>query len=152
MPTTEAQLELPSVDSPEFIGLVTAAIVAPYIFCLCIYRYHFVARKTQPSVRGENDKPLKSHAENWRDVLFKPEGISAPVGYMALCLLISQTTSVDLVPIQVKTLSWCPNPLTIFLQFLVFDLLMWHIHYVQHRWRWLYYNTHAVCPTLSLPN
>lgn len=28
---------------------------------------------------------------------------------------------------------------------------MWHIHYVQHRWRWLYYNTHAIHHTIANP-
>jgi sterol desaturase/sphingolipid hydroxylase (fatty acid hydroxylase superfamily) len=39
----------------------------------------------------------------------------------------------------------------VFAQFVVFDLLMWHIHYVQHRWRWLYYNTHSVHHTIANP-
>jgi hypothetical protein len=131
MPTTEGQLELPAVDSPEFMGLVATAIIAPYVFCLCIYRYHFVARKTHTPVRGDSDKPLKAHTDGWQDAIFRPEGISAPVGYMALCLFISQSTDIDLVPTSVKTLAWLPNPLTITFMFLVFDLLMWHIHYVQ---------------------
>jgi hypothetical protein len=30
-------LVLPAVDSPEFIGLVAVAVIAPYLFCLGIY-------------------------------------------------------------------------------------------------------------------
>jgi len=144
------QLELPPVDSKEFIGLVVASIIAPYLFCLLIYRYHFVGRQTHTAVRGEDDKPLLN-AQDWQSAIFKPEGITAPVAYMITCLLISQTTSVDLVPASVKTLSVVPRPWVVFAQFLCFDLLMWHIHYVQHRWRWLYYNTHAVHHTIASP-
>ena len=102
-------------------------------------------------MRGKDDRPTTAHSEGWRDAIARPEGISAPVFYMSACLLISQTTSIDLVPDSIKTLETTPSVVTVLLLFVVFDLLMWHIHYVQHRWRWLYLNTHAVHHTIASP-
>ena len=102
-------------------------------------------------MRGKEDRPLKEHAEDWRTAIGRPEGITAVVGYMACGLALSLYGPVDVVPASVKRLYEVPRPLMILALFVVFDTLMWHIHYVQHRWRWLYYNTHAVHHTIHSP-
>lgn len=72
---------------------------------------------------------------------------------MALGLAVSLLSggAVNLVPPSVQNLRLVPNPLIVVAHFVVFDLLMWHIHYVQHRWRWLYYNTHSTHHTIRSP-
>jgi len=144
---------LPPVQSASFAMLVTTAVAAPYAFCCFIYWYHFSARKSTPSLRKPDDKPLPEH-HDWRSALFKPEGISAPVAYMVLGLTLSLVFPEQLgflVPPSIKTLTFDVKPLVILLHFLVFDSIMWVIHYTQHSWRWLYYNTHAVHHTIHSP-
>ena len=56
-----------------------------------------------------------------------------------------------IVPDSIKTLTLTIHPIALLLHFLVFDSAMWCIHFVQHRWRWLYYNTHAIHHTIKSP-
>lgn len=56
-----------------------------------------------------------------------------------------------IVPDSIRTLTIEFHPLAFILYFIVFDSSMWCIHYVQHRWRWLYYNTHAIHHTIHSP-
>jgi sterol desaturase/sphingolipid hydroxylase (fatty acid hydroxylase superfamily) len=145
---------LSPVTSPAFAGLVTAAVGAPYVLCCLIYWYHFSGRKSQPRLRKEGDQPEDAYLHDWKSALLKPEGISAPVVYMILGLTLSLAFPEKLgwlVPPSIKDLSVSFNPLVCILHFLVFDSLMWVIHFTQHRWRWLYYNTHAVHHTISSP-
>ena len=58
----------------------------------------------------------------------------------------------DVVPPCMKDLDPYPRPLVVFLYFLVFDSLMWIIHYHQHKFRWLYHNTHSVHHTIKSPS
>jgi sterol desaturase/sphingolipid hydroxylase (fatty acid hydroxylase superfamily) len=145
---------LPSVDSPIFLVLVALAILGPYVFIGGIYLYHFHGRKIMPKLRKADDKPLNEHIYDWATALFRPEGITAVVGYMtvglALSLLFPDTLGF-IVPSSIKTLNWNFNVLTLGLYFIVFDSTMWCIHYVQHRWRWLYYNTHSIHHTIKSP-
>jgi hypothetical protein len=146
-----ALLELPAATSPEFAGLVALALTVPYAFCLLIYRYHFSARLTRPKVRAAGNEPLPEHVHGWRAALGRPEGISAPVGYMLAALAVSLLTPLDLVPPSVKTLSLVPSPWRVLLLFAAFDAIMYHVHYVQHHWRWLYHHTHARHHTIDSP-
>lgn len=56
-----------------------------------------------------------------------------------------------LVPQSMKTLTLAVHPLSLLAHFLIFDSTMWAIHWTQHRFRWLYYNTHAVHHTIASP-
>lgn len=144
---------LPPVQSTTFAMLVAAAVSTPYAFCCLIYWYHFSARESAPSLRKPNDKPLPQH-HDWRSALLRPEGISAPVAYMVFALTLSLVFPDHvgfLVPTSIKTLTLEVKPLAIFAHFLLFDSIMWVIHYTQHSWRWLYYHTHAVHHTIHSP-
>ncbi len=56
-----------------------------------------------------------------------------------------------IIPDSIKTLSCDIRVVPLLLHFVVFDSSMWCIHYLQHRWRWLYYNTHAIHHTIRSP-
>lgn len=145
---------LPSIDSPVFITLVSAALFGPYLFITGIYWYHFYGRGVFPKLRRADDKPLNEHIYDWLTALFRPEGITAVVGYMSLGLALSLMFPQHLgflVPPSIKTLTLDLSLLTLALYFIVFDTTMWCIHYVQHRWRWLYYSTHSIHHTIKSP-
>lgn len=153
-PLTPPSLPLPSPLTLPWCVLCSVAIISPYLFILGIYRYHFVARKSSPKLRKPNDAPLASHVNDWQTALFRPEGISGVVGYMILGLTLSLTLPQYfewVVPKSIQTLDFSVNPLILLLYFLVFDSTMWCIHFLQHRWRWLYYNTHSTHHTIKSP-
>ena len=145
---------LPDLYSIEFLSLLFLALISPYIFISGLYAYHFWGRKTGLKLRKSGDEPLAAHIYDWDKALFKIEGITAVVIYMflglSLSLLFPEALGV-LVPQSVKTLTWTVHPVLLFLHFLVFDSLMWVIHYTQHHWRWLYYKTHSVHHTITSP-
>ena len=149
------QTVLPPWNSKEFGSLCCLALITPYLFICAIYRYHFKSRNESKKLRDENDKPLTDHIFNWKKALFRPEGISAVVIYMAfglfLSIILEPIFGIDLVPQSIKTLTLRWNPFVTILYFLVFDTLMYFIHYIQHHWRWLYFNTHSVHHTISSP-
>ena len=151
--TSVSGTSLPSVNSPLFIGLVSAALVSPYLFICGIYAYHFNARNSFPKLRKESDQPIEAHIYDWKTALFKIEGISGVVIYMGLGLLLSLVFPdlAFLVPESIKTLDLNFKPFVCLLLFFVFDSIMWCVHYTQHNWRWLYYNTHAFHHTISSP-
>lgn len=139
-------MELPPVWSATFLSLVVLALVTPYLFITGIYSYHFTFRQSAHILRKPDDKPLPEHIHNWDTALFKIEGISAVTLYMGIGLTLSLAfpeTLGGLVPSSIKTLTLDFQPLIILVHFVVFDCTMWCIHYVQHRWRWLYIHTHA---------
>jgi sterol desaturase/sphingolipid hydroxylase (fatty acid hydroxylase superfamily) len=147
---------LPDIQSAEFAGLVGLAAIGPYLFICGIYAYHFAGR-SRPGVkklRESGDSPEDKHINDWQTALFRPEGISAVVVYMlanlAMSLLFPQKLS-WLVPESIKTLSFDFKLVQFMMYFLVFDSTMWVIHFVQHRWRWLYHATHAVHHTITSP-
>ena len=144
---------LPAWNSPEFFSLCCMALIAPYLFICAIYRYHFKSREHNKTLRDE--LPLKEHIYNWQTALFRPEGISAVVMYyflgLFLSIILKPIFGIDLVPKCIKTLTITWNPLVTLLYFIIFDSLMWCIHYVQHHWRWLYINTHSVHHTITSP-
>ena len=143
---------LPNVDSLLFKCLALSALITPYLFICVIYMYHFKYRNIMKKIRYNNDKPLYDHMFNWLTPLFRPEGISAVVIYMFFWLGLSIIIPlIDLVPSSIKNLSITCNPIHIILLFIVFDCLMYSIHYCQHNWRWLYINTHSIHHTITSP-
>jgi sterol desaturase/sphingolipid hydroxylase (fatty acid hydroxylase superfamily) len=147
-------VELPEVLSPSFIGLLCFTLTIPYVFICGIYAYHFYARKSFPKLRLENDMPIMAHINDWHVALFRPEGITAVVVYMFLNIVLSLSLPEQfgwLVPASIRDLVPTFKPFIFVVYFLVFDSSMWIIHYVQHRWRWLYYNTHSVHHTIHSP-
>lgn len=139
--TSMLALSLPPVQSIEFLSLSALALVAPYLFILVIYAYHFSRRTVSPSLRHKGDEPKPEH-QDWKTAIFRPEGITAVVTYMACGLALSLLTHIDLVPSAIKDLSLSVRWMPLFAYFFVFDFLMYCIHFCQHRWRWLFYNTH----------
>lgn len=148
------QTPLPELYSREFGLLLALALISPYVFIGGIYWYHFQGRETQPKLRKELDQPLSEHIYDWTAALFRPEGITAVVCYMFLGLVMSilyPNQLGSIVPNSIKTLTLSVNLASLLLHFIVFDSAMWCIHFAQHRWRWLYYNTHAVHHTIKSP-
>lgn len=147
-------LELPEVMSVWFFSLVGFTLTIPYIFICGIYYYHFSGRKVYPSLRKADDQPIEAHINDWHIALFRPEGITAVTVYMFLNILLSLIYPEALgwiVPPAIRNLKPEFNVLSFCLYFLVFDSTMWCIHWLQHRWRWLYYNTHSVHHTIKAP-
>eukprot|EP00605_Chrysophyceae_sp_TOSAG23-4_P001249 GSChrysophyteH1.ASY1.ANO1.1360.1 assembled CDS len=146
--------DLPSVRSWTFASFIGLASVGPYIFICGIYAYHFSARKYRPKLRRDEDSPKDEHIKEWVTALFRPEGITAVVCYMifglAVSLLLPEKFS-WVVPNSIKTLTLTVHPLSFLACFVVFDMTMWCIHWCQHRFRWLYHNTHAVHHTIQSP-
>lgn len=145
---------LPDVLSPAFFALVGFTLIVPYIFICGIYYYHFSARKSYPTLRKDNDQPTSEHINDWQVALFRPEGITAVVSYMSLNIFLSLYFPDQcgwIVPAAIRTLDIKFHSLSYIMYFLVFDSTMWCIHWLQHRWRWLYYNTHAVHHTIHSP-
>ena len=127
------------------------------MFICGIYRYHFTSRTTGKSLRIDA-APKEEHTGingQWKTALFRPEGISAVLIYMAfglaLSIILQPVFGIDVVPRCIKTLTPRWHPAITILYFVVFDCLMWCIHYTQHHWRWLYVNTHAVHHTITSP-
>jgi sterol desaturase/sphingolipid hydroxylase (fatty acid hydroxylase superfamily) len=145
---------LPSVDSPAFMGFVAVAGITPYLFICGIYAYHFSARKTHPKLRKSDDEPTDEHKNEWMNALVRPEGITAVVGYMlgGLALSLAYPDVFGwVVPDSIQDLSLQVSPSSLIVHFLIFDSVMWCIHWCQHRFRWLYHNTHAVHHTIQSP-
>ena len=142
---------LPAVQTPEFAMLLGMALISPYVFIGCIYYYHYQGRMTLPKLRKPDDLPV---AVSWRIAMFKIEGITAVVLYMAVGLLASLLFPRHcdcLIPASVRTLTWRFHPLLALAHFVTFDCLMWVVHYTQHRWRWLFYHTHALHHQIASP-
>jgi sterol desaturase/sphingolipid hydroxylase (fatty acid hydroxylase superfamily) len=145
---------LPPVMSIEFAVLSSLALILPYLFIGGIYSYHFYGHSHLSKLRKAGDEPLHEHIHDWKTAILKPEGITAVIGYMFVGGALSVTFPDQLgwiVPASVRTLTMSIYPMVLLLHFLVFDSLMWVIHFTQHRWRWLYYNTHAVHHTIRSP-
>jgi sterol desaturase/sphingolipid hydroxylase (fatty acid hydroxylase superfamily) len=146
--------QLPPVQSVEFAVIASLALILPYLFIGGIYTYHFYGHSNLAKLRKIGDEPLYEHVHDWKSAILKPEGITAVIAYMfmggALSVMFPKQLG-WLVSESVRTLSFSVNPMTLLLHFVVFDSLMWAIHYVQHHWRWLYYNTHAVHHTIKSP-
>ena len=146
--------QLPGVNTWEFISFVGLAGITPYMFICGIYAYHFSGRKIHPKLRKAGDTPKEEHIYGWRDALFKPEGITAVVSYMlgGLALSLAFPDKAGwIVPEAIQTLTLTVSPLSLVAHFLIFDSTMWVIHWCQHRFRWLYHNTHAVHHTIQSP-
>jgi sterol desaturase/sphingolipid hydroxylase (fatty acid hydroxylase superfamily) len=136
------------------MGFCGLASVTPYLFICGIYAYHFTGRVSNPKLRKADDAPTEEHINDWVSALFKPEGITAVVGYMmgGLCLsLISPERFGWIVPHSIKNLTLTFSILSLFAHFVVFDSTMWCIHWCQHRFRWLYHNTHATHHKIQSP-
>jgi len=148
------QLPLPAVDTWEFFSLMCVLSVAPYVSICGIYAYHFSARKTRPKLRKASDAPKDEHVNDWFSALFRPEGITAVVTFnlcvVALSLLFPEKLG-WIMPKSMQTLTLTVHPLSLAAHFLIFDSSMWVIHWCQHRFRWLYHNTHAVHHTIQSP-
>mmetsp|Transcript_414 Transcript_414/g.784 ORF Transcript_414/g.784 Transcript_414/m.784 type:complete len:230 (-) Transcript_414:118-807(-) len=111
-------------------------------------------RKHAIKLRKKGDEPLMKHINDWFTSLFRPEGITSVVVYMFTCLsasLLMPTQCGWIVPKSIQTLTLTIHFGSLFMHFIVFDSVMWCIHYLQHHWRWLYYNTHAIHHTIKSP-
>ena len=105
-------------------------------------------------MRKNDDKPIDSHRNDWKNALFRPEGITAVVCYMSLNIFLSIYFPYQLgwvVPTAIRNLKLEFNIISFCLYFICFDSTMWCIHWLQHRWRWLYYNTHSIHHTIHSP-
>lgn len=151
---TESIENLPALNSVEFLSFVGVAGITPYLFICLIYSYHFSTRTKEPKLRKADDLPSQEHINDWQNALFKPEGITAVVGYMMIGLILS-ILSPDylgwIIPASIKKLSLSLNVISLFAHFLVFDSVMWCIHWCQHRIRWLYHHTHSIHHTIQSP-
>ena len=153
MASIQPELDLPAWNSPEFGSLCGIVLVMPYLFICGIYFYHFTEREKQTKIRIDA-APKKEHIFDWKEALFRPEGISAVIMYMFFGLCVSimlNPFGIDFVPRSIKTLTLEWHPVITMLHFVIFDTLMYCIHYVQHHWRWLYVNTHSVHHTITSP-
>lgn len=146
LPSDGALPPLPPVLSWEFLLLCFMSMVGPYLFCCVTYAYHFfmLGRNDVQKMRQlPQDVPKPEHRYNWSTALGRPEGISAVVAYIGMLIVLGPVTDVfDVVPYAIKDLTPTLKPLVLAAYFLVFDLLMWCIHFCQHYWPWLYHHTH----------
>lgn len=137
---------LPPVLSWEFFFLCGMSMVGPYLFCCLTYAYHFsrADSKEAPRMRVHpQDVPKREHRYDWRAALARPEGITAVVIYIGVLIALGPVTDIyDAVPFAIKDLTPTIKPLVLLAYFMVFDFLMWCIHFCQHYWPWLYHHTH----------
>mmetsp|Transcript_21651 Transcript_21651/g.32388 ORF Transcript_21651/g.32388 Transcript_21651/m.32388 type:complete len:307 (-) Transcript_21651:172-1092(-) len=138
--------ELPNVFTWQFFTLCIMSLVGPYIFCCVTYIYHFskADNKEIPRMRTlAQDIPKPEYRYDWKTALTRPEGISAVVAWIVFTIVTGPLTGVfDIVPPAIKDLTPTVKPLVLLAYFLVFDLMMWCIHCLQHYWPWLYHHTH----------
>lgn len=66
-PAASKLLDLPAVDSKEFLGLVALAVTTPYLFCLAIYRFVdiFPTRTGDPRDEWCDRFPATRHIASW---------------------------------------------------------------------------------------
>jgi hypothetical protein len=89
------------------LGLLGLALVGPYFLVLAVYGYHYGFRRTASKLRS--DEPKEEHIWGWKRALFRPEGISAVVGYMAIGITIQLVTGINIIPPCIKV---CPMMLS----------------------------------------
>jgi len=144
---------LPEFGTPLFYALCIGSVVGPYLLTLSMYAYHFLLRDKSQPLRKANDIPEEAHSHDWKTSIVRPEGISAVVVYyMFMGLVTTFGLDINVIPAAVHDLSPIPKPHIVLAYFVVFDSLMWAIHWNQHNFEWLYRNTHCVHHTVHIIN